>query len=159
LLPDIAASGHSKKRPCFLEVILQHLKTESITCQEGRYEARRIIRFDDIFLCDPVNMPGSIRRIIGLLQKARIVDQNAPLTNQMKLFGKGAGAIQYRTVFLKLSASSTPPFRVAVFSFLLHPPHLPPVNRLSIRLPPRFSVKLENSFYILLSFDPVGIYP
>ena len=46
LLPDIAAPRHSKKRPCFLEAILQHLKKEGITCQEGRYEARRIIRFE-----------------------------------------------------------------------------------------------------------------
>ena len=29
----------------FWKLLFQHLKTEIITCQEGRYEARRIIRF------------------------------------------------------------------------------------------------------------------
>ncbi len=52
LLPSIAAPRRSKKHPCFLEAILQHLKTESITCQEGRYEARRTICFEWYFLCD-----------------------------------------------------------------------------------------------------------
>ena len=49
LLPDIAAPRRSKKNPCFLEAILQHLKTERITCQEGRYEAGRIIGFECLF--------------------------------------------------------------------------------------------------------------
>ena len=36
LFPDIAASRRSKKTSLFfLEAILQHLKTGSITCQEG----------------------------------------------------------------------------------------------------------------------------
>ena len=44
------------------------------------------------------------------------------------------------------SASSTPPFRVGVFSFFLNsPPPLNSVNRFSIRLPPRISGTLENS--------------
>ena len=38
---------------------------------------------------------------LGLLQNVKIVDQNAPLTNRMKLSGKGAGEIQYRVVFLE----------------------------------------------------------
>ncbi len=33
---------------------------------------------------------------LGLLQNVRIVDQNALLTNQMKLSGKGAGEIERR---------------------------------------------------------------
>ena len=92
---------------------------------------------------------------LGLLQSVRIVDQNAPLTNRIKLSGKGAGEIKRRCslrekynigpFFLKLPASSTPPFCVAVFSFPLHPHPLSSVNRITIRLPPRISVKLENS--------------
>ena len=39
-------------------------------------------------------------------------------------------------------------------SLSLFTPPLPPVNRLSIRLPPRFSVKLENSHYLKLTFSP-----
>ncbi len=51
------------------------------------------------FLFDPVTMPGSIRRNIeelGWLQNVRIVDQNVPLTNQMKLSGKRAGEVKRR---------------------------------------------------------------
>ena len=56
------------------------------------------------------------------------------------------GEIQYRTVFLKLPDSSTPSFHIGVFSFFLNPPPiLFSVDRLSIRLPPRISVTLENS--------------
>jgi len=40
----------------------------------------------------------------------------------------------------------------------LHPP-LSSVTRITIQLPPRISVTLEKSFYILLSLDPVCIYP
>ena len=39
----------------------------------------------------------------GVTKNVRIVNQNAPLTNQMKLSGKGAGEIQYRAVFLEAS--------------------------------------------------------
>ncbi len=38
-----------KNIPVFWKLFLQHLKTESITCQEGRYEARRTIRFEWYF--------------------------------------------------------------------------------------------------------------
>ena len=49
-----------------------------------------------IFWCDPVNMPGSIWRNIGLLKNERIVNQNLPLTNWMKLSGKRTGEIERR---------------------------------------------------------------
>ena len=45
MLPDIAASRLSKKRPCFLEVILQYLFKPRQACQDGRLEARWINGF------------------------------------------------------------------------------------------------------------------
>ena len=84
-----------------------------------------------IFWFDPVNMPGSIWRNIGLLKNERIVDQNVPLTNWMKLSGKGAGnqekmfvtgEIQNRAVFLEVSRFLNPsvPYLGLLF------PSLPP---------------------------------
>ncbi len=67
----------------------------------------------------------------------------------MKLAGNGAGEtyanmfvtgeIQYRAVFLEASRllNLSVPCRCLLFP---SPPPLPPVNRLSIRLPPRISV-------------------
>jgi len=46
LLPDIAASGHSKKRPCFLEAIFPSLYKPGQARQDGRLEAERTIRFE-----------------------------------------------------------------------------------------------------------------
>jgi len=46
LLPDIAASQHSKKHPCFLEAILQHLKKERKAHQDDGHEAGRTIGFE-----------------------------------------------------------------------------------------------------------------
>ncbi len=81
----------------------------------------------------------------------------------MKLSGKGAGEIERRCslwekykigpFFLKLPASSTPPFRIWVFSFLLFPPPLNSVNCFSIRLPLRISAKLEKSSPLQLSLS------
>ena len=42
----------------------------------------------------------------------------------------------------------TPPFPVRVFSFFPNSPPLSSVNRITIRLPPRISVTLENSHRI-----------
>ncbi len=82
---------------------------------------------------------------LGLLQNVRIVDQNAPLTNQMKLSGNGAGELQYRAVFLEASRFLNTSVPYLGLLFLNSPPPLFSVNRFSIRLPYRFSVKLENS--------------
>ena len=51
--------------------------------------------------------------------------------------------------FLRLASSSTPPFRVGVFSSPISPPALFSVDCLTIRLPPRISVTLENSSFFL----------
>ncbi len=58
--------------------------------------------------------------------------------------------------FLEFSVSSTPPFRFGVFSFLIPPPPLRPVNRFSIQLPLRISFKLENSDCLKLSLSGQG---
>jgi len=86
----------------FWKLFSQHLKTESITCQEGRYEARRTIGFELYFLCD-----------------RRSYHQTAHLI------------------------PSVPCRRLLFPSY--SPPILFSVNRPSIRLPPRISVKLEDS--------------
>ena len=68
------------------------------------------------------------------------------------------GEIQYRTVFLKLPASSTPPFRVRVFSFLI-PPHLfLPSTALpsGCRIVFRLNLKIPPSFHLSLSGQGAG---
>ena len=53
-------------------------------------------------------------------------------------------------LFYSFLDSSNPPFRVAVFS---SPPPLSSINRITIRLPSRFSAKLDNSPYSQLSLS------
>ena len=54
-LPDLP-----KNVRVFWKLFFQPLKTEMIAPHDGGRKAERIIRFEWYFLCDPVDMPGSI---------------------------------------------------------------------------------------------------
>ncbi len=115
LLHDIAASQRSKKRPCFLEAILQHLKKKEKPARRAGSKQGGQSVLNDIFYVIGSHIIKPLFFFLGF--------------------------------FYSFSASSTPPFRVRVFSFLPNspPPILFSVNRLSIRLPTRISSKIENS--------------
>ena len=69
----------------FLEAILQHLKKERIAHQDDGHEARRTIGFEWYFLCDPLTIPGSIRRNTGVLLRCWVGFKTWELQIRMRL--------------------------------------------------------------------------
>ena len=70
---------------------------------------------DGIFLCDPVNMPGSILRKYWIAFNSGGVTKNRKNCGSEDVFNKsdetvrkGAGEIQYRAVFLEASRFLNP---------------------------------------------------
>ena len=105
-----------KNIPVFWKLFLQHLKTEIIAGQEGRREARRTNRLNGISYM--------IRLLCWFYLKNR------------------RNTISGRFVEASRLLNTSVPCHHLLFPS--SPPHLPPVNRLSIRLPPRISVKLRK---------------